>query len=49
VRLIHAAGRKVFAWTVNDSKSMVRIANWEVDGIISDETQLLAKTLTKSH
>jgi glycerophosphoryl diester phosphodiesterase len=45
VNLIHAAGRKVFAWTVNDSKSMVRLANWGVDGIISDDTQLLAKTL----
>jgi len=45
INLIHAAGRKVFAWTVNDPKAMVRLANWEVDGIISDDTQLLAKTL----
>jgi len=36
---------KVFAWTVNDAKSMVRLTNWGVDGIISDDTQLLAKTL----
>jgi len=45
ISLIHDAGRKVFAWTVNDAKSMVRLANWGVDGIISDETKLLAQTL----
>lgn len=45
IQLIHAAGKKVFAWTVNDAKSMVRLTNWGVDGIISDDTQLLAKTL----
>ena len=45
INLIHDAGKKVFAWTVNDAKSMVRLTNWGVDGIISDETQLLAKTL----
>jgi glycerophosphoryl diester phosphodiesterase len=48
VRLIHATGRKVFVWTVNDAKSMLRLANWEVDGIISDHTQLLVKTLRKA-
>ena len=45
INLIHNAGRKVFTWTVNDAKAMVRLANWGVDGIISDDTQLLAKTL----
>ena len=45
VNLIHAAGRRVFAWTVNDSKLMVRLTNWGVDGIISDDTRLLSKTL----
>jgi glycerophosphoryl diester phosphodiesterase len=45
IHLIHDAGKKVFAWTVNDEKLMVRLANWEVDGIISDETKLLVKTL----
>jgi glycerophosphoryl diester phosphodiesterase len=44
INLIHDAGRNVFAWTVNDAKSMVRLANWGVDGIISDDTQLLANT-----
>ncbi len=45
IDLVHKAGRKVFVWTVNDAKAMVRLANWGVDGIISDDTQLLAKTL----
>jgi glycerophosphoryl diester phosphodiesterase len=45
IDLIHAAGRKVFAWTINDAKAMVRLSNWGVDGIISDDTRLLAKTL----
>jgi len=45
IHLIHDAGKKVFAWTVNDAKSMIRLTNWGVDGIISDDTQLLAKTL----
>ena len=48
IRLIHAAGRKVFAWTVNDKKSMLRLANWGVDGIISDNTDLLVKTIRKA-
>jgi len=45
VNLIHRADRKVFVWTVNDAKSMVRLANWGVDGIISDDTKLLVQTL----
>ena len=47
IRIIHSAGRKVFAWTVNDKKSMLYLANWGVDGIISDDTQLLVKTIRK--
>lgn len=45
VRLIQGTGRKVFAWTVNDSAGMIRLANWGVNGLISDETRLLAQTL----
>jgi glycerophosphoryl diester phosphodiesterase len=44
VQEIHGAGKKVLAWTVNDSGSMLRLADWGVDGIISDETQLLVRT-----
>jgi len=42
---IHAGGRKVFTWTVNDERQMQRLAEWGVDGIISDDTALLVRTL----
>ena len=48
IQAVQDAGRRIFAWTVNDKKSMVRLAGWGVDGIISDETQLLVRTLRPS-
>ena len=39
------AGRKIFVWTVNSRKEMLRLANLGVDGIISDDTELLVRTL----
>lgn len=39
------AGKHVLAWTVNDARSMLRLAKWGVDGIISDKPELLVKTL----
>ena len=42
---VHAAGKKVFVWTVNDKERMQRLAEWGADGIISDDTELLVKTL----
>ena len=45
VREIKLAGLSLLVWTVNDAESMLRFARWGVDGIISDETQLLARTL----
>ncbi|HVO81166.1 MAG TPA: glycerophosphodiester phosphodiesterase [Terriglobales bacterium] len=42
---VHAAGRKVFVWTVNDAKSMQRFTAWGVDAIISDNSELLVRTL----
>ena len=44
VEEIHAGGRKVFVWTVNDERQMRRLAEWGVDAIISDDTALLART-----
>jgi glycerophosphoryl diester phosphodiesterase len=41
----HETGKKIVAWTVNDAKEMLRLAEWEVDGIISDRPDLLARTL----
>jgi glycerophosphoryl diester phosphodiesterase len=46
VRDVHARRKNLFAWTVNNRKSMVRLARWGVDGIISDRTELLIETLT---
>jgi glycerophosphoryl diester phosphodiesterase len=45
VAKIHASGKKVVTWTVNDPRKMVRAARMGVDGIISDDTKLLVKTL----
>ncbi|HXW90422.1 MAG TPA: glycerophosphodiester phosphodiesterase [Terriglobales bacterium] len=42
---VHRAGKILFAWTVNDKKTMLRLAGWGVNGIISDDTQLLVRTL----
>jgi glycerophosphoryl diester phosphodiesterase len=41
---VHDAGKKLFVWTVNGKASMLRFADWTVDGIISDKTELLAGT-----
>jgi glycerophosphoryl diester phosphodiesterase len=41
----HDAGLRVFVWTVNDREDMLRLAGWGVDGIISDDTELLVRTL----
>ena len=45
VEHVHAAGRRLLVWTVNDQTSMRRLRGWGVDGIISDDTELLVKTL----
>ncbi len=45
IRQIRGAGKKVLVWTVNDPAQMQRFAEYGVDGIISDETALLCRTL----
>ena len=42
---LHAAGKTVVTWTVNDARQMVSAAEMGVDGIISDDTKLLVKTI----
>lgn len=42
---LHDAGKQVFVWTVNREREMRQFAELGVDGIISDDTQLLARTL----
>lgn len=49
VEEIHAGGRKVLMWTVNDARQMRRLAEWGADAIISDDTALLARTFAKNN
>ena len=45
VKLIHAAGKKIMVWTVNRAERMREFAAWGLDAIISDETELLVRSL----
>src|SRR6267154_403471 len=42
---IHKAGKKSMLWTVNLEERMREFAEWGVDAIISDETELLVTSL----
>ena len=42
---LHAAGKKVFVWTVNGREAMLRMQQSGADGIISDNTKLLVGVL----
>lgn len=44
VREIASQGKKSMVWTVNDRDLMLRFADWGVDGIISDDTELLVRS-----
>ncbi len=44
IEALHATGKTVVTWTVNDQKRMRRAAEMGVDGIISDNTKLLIET-----
>ena len=41
IQEVQDAGLKIMVWTVNDVEAMVRFTEWGVDGIISDDTELL--------
>ncbi len=45
VQEIQRAGLRILVWTVNAREAMLRLAGWGVDGIISDDTELLVRTL----
>jgi|SRR5215471_8586815 len=40
-----SAGKKILVWTVNEPKVALRFRDLPVDGIITDETELLCRTL----
>ena len=42
---VHAAGKMLMTWTVNSPRRMRRLAEWGVDGIMSDDTELLVRTV----
>jgi glycerophosphoryl diester phosphodiesterase len=42
---IHEAGKRVMLWTMNREEQMLRFSEWGVDAIISDETELMIRTL----
>ena len=45
VEEVHAAGKTLITWTVNSPRWMRRLADLGVDGIVSDDTELLMRTL----
>jgi glycerophosphoryl diester phosphodiesterase len=45
VQQIHDAGKRVMTWTVNRASSIKEFAAWEVDAIISDQTELLVSSI----
>jgi glycerophosphoryl diester phosphodiesterase len=45
IRQFKDGSKKILVWTVNSSALMQRFANYGVDGIISDNTNLLCRTV----
>lgn len=45
VRAVHASGRQVHAWTINDTDVMHALLDMNVDGIITDRADLLRDAL----
>jgi len=41
----HGSGIQVMTWTVNSRQRMRELSSWGVDGLISDDPQLLLRTL----
>jgi glycerophosphoryl diester phosphodiesterase len=41
---LRSANKTIFAWTVNEKDAMLRLWEWGIHGVISDDTQLLVKT-----
>jgi glycerophosphoryl diester phosphodiesterase len=46
---LHQAGKQVFVWTVNRERQMKEFAELGVEGLISDDTRLLVRTLRRDH
>lgn len=46
IERIHAAGRKIHVWTVDDPTLMHRLIDWGVDGIVTDRPDSLKQVLS---
>ena len=42
---VHQHEKQIMTWTVNSARRMQELANWGVDGLISDDPHLLFRTL----
>jgi glycerophosphoryl diester phosphodiesterase len=47
IKQVHARGKKILVWTVNAPIAMNRLAGWGIDGVISDDPELLSSTLAQ--
>jgi glycerophosphoryl diester phosphodiesterase len=45
VEAVHAAGKRIMVWTVNRAERIHEFAAWGADAIISDETELLVRSV----
>jgi glycerophosphoryl diester phosphodiesterase len=45
LRDMHEAGKRVMTWTVNGQRKMRQLAEWGIDGIVSDDPVLLSDAL----
>ena len=45
IERVHRNGQQIMTWTVNSPYRIKRLADWGVDGLISDDPQLLCHTL----
>ena len=45
VERVHSASKRIMVWTVNRAERLHEFAKWRVDAIISDETELLVRSL----
>lgn len=46
IKAVHAAGRRIHVWTVDDPLMMHELIDWGVDGIITDRPDLLKGVLS---
>lgn len=45
IRAIHAAGRRLHVWTIDDAVAMHQLIDWGVDGLITDRPDVLKGVL----